>query len=308
MEEPVPTPSGPPSPPPRRPLAQIPSVVLWLGGVGLAILLITLVALLALRPVLFPRRPEGIPLSVTKVMPGVSPLPVPAPPVAEIGNTEVSLPVPTSLEVGGHTFPVQSATVEGGVWNPSASDTGAALWAHGTVIHYVLGLEPTEENRALVGGLREGDEIGLRLSSGVRLVFQVVRQKTVSPDDETLFSQARPGLTLVVLEEKGERLAVVADFRERVEPTPSAGGPPTGPGQPVQVGTARVTVAEGHAERGLSDLPVGTVAYFVEVTVENGGTAALFPRDFAAELLDADGNRYIPSPSLAAKGKYGPLP
>ncbi|MFN3762583.1 MAG: hypothetical protein ACK4WK_05195, partial [Anaerolineae bacterium] len=306
MEELVPTPSGPPSPPPKRPLARVSSIVLWLGGVGVVILLITLVALLALRPVLFPRRPGGIPLSVTKVTPGVSPLPVPAPPVAEIGNTEVSLPVPASLEVGGRTFPVQPVRVEGGVWNVPESGSGV-FWAYGTVVHYVLGLAPTEENRALVGGLREGDEIGLRLSGDVRLVFQVVRRKTVSPEDETLFAQTRPGLTLVVLEE-GERPAAVADFRERIEPTPPASGPTAGPGQPVQVGAARVTVVEGHAERGLPDLPGGTVAYFVEVVVENGGTASLFPRDFAAELLDVDGNRYLPSPSLAGRGKYGPLP
>ncbi|MGB9890427.1 MAG: DUF4352 domain-containing protein [Anaerolineae bacterium] len=307
MEEPGPV--SPASPPPlsKRLLARVPPIALWLGGVGVAILLIILVALLALRPVLFPRRPEGIPLPVTRVIPGASPLPVPAPPVAEIGNTEVSLPVPTSLEVGGRPFLVQPVRVEGGVWNVSESGSGAAFWAYGTVIHYVLGLEPTEENRALVGGLAEGDEIGLRLSSGARLTFHVVRQKTISPDDVSLFSQTRPGLTLLVLE-KGERPAVVADFRALVEPTPSAAGPTAGPGQPVQVGTARVTVVEGHGERELADLPVGTVAFFVEVTVENGGTAALFPRDFAAELLDADGNRYIPSPSLAGKGKYGPLP
>lgn len=312
MEEPgsvspAPPSSPPPSSPPGRNIARVPPVVLWLGGVGVAILLITLVALLALRSVLFPRRPEGIPLSVTKVVPGVSPLPVPAPPVAEIGNTEVSLPVPTSLEVGGRTFPVQPVRVEGGVWTASESDTGAALWAYGTVIHYVLGLEPTDENRALVGGLREGDEVALRLSSGAHLTFRVVQQKTVAPNDTSLFAQTRPGLTLVVLDE-GERLAAVADFRDLVEPTPSAGGPTAGPGQPVQVGTARVTVIEGRAERGLPDLPGGTVAYFVEVVVENGGAAALFPRDFVADLLDADGNRYIPSPSLAGRGKYGPLP
>lgn len=300
--------SAPPSSSVRGSLSRLPSPVIWLGGVGVAILLITLVALLALRPVLFPRRPAGIPLSVTRVVPGASPLPVPEPPVAEIGNTEVSLPIPTSLEVGGRTFPVQPARVEGGVWNVPKSGADTAFWAYSTVIHYVLALEPTDENRALVGGLREGDEIGLRLSDGVRLTFQVVRQKTVPPGDETLFSQARPGLTLVVLEKEGERLAAVADFRERVEPTPPASSPTAGPGQPVQVGTARVTVVEGHAEWGLSDLPVGTVAFFVEVRVENSGTASLFPRDFAAELLDADGNRYVPSPSLAGKGKNGPLP
>lgn len=306
MDEPV-SPSPAPSPPAPKSPAPVPSAVFLLLGVGVAVLVITLITLLALRPVLFPRRPEGIPLSVTRVIPGVSPLPVPAPPVAEIGNTEVSLPVPTSLEVGGRTFPVRSVRVEGATWNAPASDTGAALWAHGTVIHYVLGLAPTDENRALVGGLVDGDEIALRLSSGARLTFQVVRRKTVAPDDASLFAQTRPGLTLLVLEE-GERLAVVADFRELVEPTPSAGSPAAGPGQPVQVGAARVTVVDGHAERGLSDLPVGTVAYFVEVAVENNGTASLRARDFVAELLDGDGNRYLPSPSLAGKGKYGPLP
>lgn len=308
MEEPGLAPSAPPSLPPKKRVARVPSVVLWMGGIGVAILLITLVVLLALRPVLFPRRPTGIPLSVTRVVPSVSPLPVPAPPVAEIGNTQVSLPIPTSLEVGDCTFLVQPVRVEGGVWNVSESGTGAAFWASGTVIRYVLGLEPTEENRALVGGLVEGEQIGLLLSDGTRLTFQVVRQKTIPPDDESLFSQTRPGLTLVVLEEGKDRLAVVADFRERVEPTPPASRPTAGPGQPVQVGPAQVTVVEGHGERGLSDLPVGTVAYLVEVTVENEGTGSLFPRDFVAELLDMDGNRYIPSPSLAGKGKYGSLP
>lgn len=308
MQETGPAPSAPPPPPPKRRVARVPSVVLWLGGVVVAILLITLVALLALRPVLFPRRPAGIPLSVTREVPGASPLPVPAPPMAEIGNAEVSLPIPTSLEVGERTFPVQPVRVEGGVWNVPESSTDAAFWASSTVIHYVLGLEPTKENRALIGGLVEGDEIGLLLSSGDRLTFQVVRQKTVPPDDESLFSQTRPGLTVLVLEEGKERPAVVADFRELVEPTPPASSLTVGPGQPIQVGTARVTVVEGHGERGLSDLPVGTMAYFVEVTVENSGTASLFPRDFTAELLDMDGNRYIPSPSLAGKGKYGSLP
>lgn len=310
MEEPVsppPAPSPAPSPSAPKLPTGVPSFAFLLLGVGVAVLVITLITLLALRPVLFPRRPAGIPLSITRVIPGVSPLPVPPPPVAEIGNTEVSLPVPISLEVGGRTFSVQSVSVEGPVWNAPGSDTGAALWVHGTVIRYVLGLAPTDENRALVGGLVDGDEIVLRLSSGARLTFQVVRQKTVAPDDASLFAQARPGLTLVVLEE-GERLAVEADFRELVEPTPAASSPVAGPGQPVQVSAARVTVVDGHAERGLSDLPAGTVAYFVEVDVENNGTAPLRAREFVAELVDADGNRYLPSPSLAGKGKYGPLP
>ncbi len=318
MEEPLPVPSpmeeaeaepvasAPPPSPGRLPF-HIPFPLLWLGGILAALLVITLIVALALHPVLFPRRPPGIPLSITRVFPSTSPLPLPAPPVAEIGNTGISLPIPVSLEVGDRSFPVQPVVVEGTAWQAPASSGGSAFWASGTVLPYILGLEMTEDNLALAGGLKEGDKVVLHLSSGVRMVFRVTRQRTVAPDDATLFAQTRPGLTLVVLAE-GDRLAVEADFRELLEATPSATGPTAGPGQPVQAGDARVTVLETHAERGLPELPAGTVAYFVELTVENTGTSSLTPGDFVMELVDGDSTRYLPTPALAARGKYGPFP
>lgn len=315
MEEMPPTPSGPdtgpnaarPFRPPKRLPFRVPFSLLWLSGILVALLLIALIAALALRPFLFPRRLPGIPLSVTRVSPAISPLPVPAPPVAEIGNATIPLPVPISLEVVGRSFPVQSVVVTGTTWNVPASSAGSSFWASGTVLPYVLGLEITEENLALAGGLRAGDAITLHLSSGAQAVFRVVRQKSVPPDDATLFAQTRPGLMLLVLAE-GDRLVVEAEFRELLEATPAAAGPAAGAGQPVQAGDGRVTVLEAHAGRGLPDLPAGTVAYFVEVAVENMGAASLVTRDFVTELVDGDGNRYLPAPSLAAQGKHGPLP
>lgn len=307
-----PEPSIPSPKPSRRPF-RLPFPLLWLGGFGVALVLITLMVVLALRPILFPRRLPGIPLAVTRVSPAVSPLPLPAPPVAEIGNAKISLPVPTSVEIGGQSFPLKSATVEGTAWDIPSSTAGSAFWVNGTVFPYILGLEMTQENQALLGGLKEGDEITLLLSDGARLVFRVARQRSAPPGDTTLFAQSRPGLTLVGLQrvtEGGKReanYAVEADFRERIEGRPVA-GPSAGSGEPTQVGNARVTVLETHAERGLSDLPAGTVAYFVELIVENTGTSSLLSRDFVMELLDGDGNRHLPSPSLAGKGKYGPLP
>ncbi len=318
MEEPTPEISpaegegaGPatsaPPPLPGRPSFRIPFPLLWLGGIFIAVLVIVLITILALRPVLFPRRPPGIPLSVTRISPSISPLPLPAPPVAEIGNAEIPLPVPTSLEMGDRSFPIQPVTVVGTAWQVPAPSGDSAFWVSGTVLPYVLGLEMTEDNLALAGGLREGDRVVLHLSSGAQAVFRVVRQRTVAPDDPTIFAQSRPGLTLVVLAE-GDRLVVEADFRELLEAPPAPSGPTAGPGQPVQAGDARVTVLEAHVERGLPELPAGTVAYFVEVAVENTGSSSLSPRDFATELVDGDGNRYLPIPSLAGRGKYGPLP
>lgn len=301
-----PTAPFPPTPPGRLPF-RIPFPLLWLGGVLIALLVIVLIAVLALRPVLFPRRPPGIPLVVTRLSPAVSPLPSPAPLVAEIDNTAIALPVPVSLDVGGHSFPIQPVTVAGTVWRAPPSSGGAAFWVQGTVFPYILGLEMTEDNLALAGGLKEGDEVVLHLSSGAQGIFRVVRQRTVAPDDATIFAQSRPGLILVVLAE-GDRLVVEADFRELLEATPPASGPTAGPGQPVQVGDARVTVLETYAGRGFPELPAGTVAYFVEVAVENTGAVPLLPRDFVLELVDGDGNRYLPIPSVAGRGKYGPLP
>lgn len=302
----------PPAPQPetasgqKRRLPSIPPILL-VGGIVLGLILIGLVVFLALRPVLFPPHPAGIPLEITRVS-FTSPLATPPPPIVEVGDTQITLPVPVTLEVGDHSFPVQPTGPGEGAWADPSAYPGFAIWVHGTVVNYVLGLEATEDNRAVVAGLRSGDPLSLHLSNGTRLIFHFVEQTEVSPDDATLFDQSHPGLTLVLLgEEETERTVAFADFDRAEEPTLPTGGPAAGVGQAVQVGDARVTVIEGHAGAGGGDLPPGTMTYLVEFSVSNTGQSPLDVEEFVMELVDGVGNRYLHSPSIAAQGQYGPL-
>ncbi len=279
----------------------LPPLALWLGVTGLAVLLLTLLVLLALRPVLFPRRPAGIPLMVTRVSPALSPLPAPALPVVEVGSAQVTLPVPVRLEARGKSFTVHPASRD---WLAPTRAQDAALWLNGTVVNYVLGLPDTSENRSLFFAL-EGD-LTLELSDGVRRIFRVSRRSRVPAGDERPLAQSRPSLTLILLDRQ-EWQVVEADFAGQIEPTPAA-GPAIGLQQPVQVGDVRVTVLEGHAARGGEGLPVGAVVYFVELAVENTSSSPLSTDGLVMELLDGAGNRFTPSPSLASRGTYGPLP
>lgn len=294
-------PSSGPTGPRSSGFSRIPPLALWLGGTGLAVLLVTLLVLLALRPVLFPRRPAGIPLEVTRVSPARSPLPVPPPPVVEVGNAQVTLPVPVRLEVGERSFSVRPVSRD---WQAPAQAADVALWLNGTVVNYVLGLPETPENRDLVSAL-QGD-LTLELSDGARRIFRIARQSRVPAGDEGPLAQSRPGLTLILLG-KQEWQVVEADFAGQIEPTPEA-GPAVGLQQPVQVGGVRVTVLEAHAARGVEGLPQGAVAYFVEFVVENTGAAPFLASGSTMELLDGAGNRFTLAPDLSRQGKYGPLP
>lgn len=299
-EERPPTPRPETPPGKGRPRWPPPSVAVAVGGVILV--LIALVVLLALRPLLFPARSAGIPLEITRVS-STSPLALPPPPIVEVGDAQVVLPVPVVLEAGGRSFPVQAAFVGEGAW-PAYPD--AAVWVYGTVVNYVLGLEATEENQALVARLQSGDPLLLELSNGAQITFHVTRQEEVPADDPALFDQSRPGLTLVLLGEGEEgRPAVFADFDQVEEPAPT-GGPTVDVGQPVQVGDARVTVVEGHTQTS-HDLPPGTMVYLVEFSLQNTGSSPLDAGAFVMDLVDGVGNRYLPSLSVAGWGWHGLL-
>ena len=74
-----------------------------------------------------------------------------------------------------------------------------------------------------------------------------------------------------------------------------------------QVGDVRVTVEDGYAERDVAGLAAGTMAYLVEFSVENTGPTPLDTDTFVTELVDGVGNQYLPSPTIARQGTYGPL-
>lgn len=308
--EPAPVTPKPTSEPAEPKSATLRFLPLLLGGlVGLVIVAVVLVV--AIRSLFRADETTGIPLEVTRV--SVSPLPSPvgpssSPVIAEVGDTQLSLPAPVALEAGGSTFSVQATTMAGdGTWEVT-SEPGTATWVYGTVINYLLGLPSLPENQELVQALQSEDPIILRLSNGTRLTFRVADHRGLTPEDLTPFSQASPGLTLVVRGDGPPWSGVTANFETAIELTPPAEGVVAQVGQAVQVGDARVTVQQGAIQTGQGNPEAGTAIYGVEFLVENNSGAPLDPGDFLMLLMDGLENRYLPS-SAAMEGLLSnPIP
>jgi hypothetical protein len=294
-------------------------VVPLIGGIFLLLVAIALILFLGLRQVF--RQEEanpGMPLEVVKATPVVVPTatvaPLPTPPHLEScetivgsGDVEVAVSLPVSLTVKEESFPVIPVSLEDEGWTYPEGYPGMAAWVCGTVVNYVVGLEPKPENESLLVDLRPGDEFKMHLSSGVVLFFRFTERREATAGDGSVFAQSRPQLTLILEKENGTWQVATADYVSETEPVQPPAGSLALPGQPVRVGDTQVTVAKGHVVPGGADLPSGTMYYLVEFSIENVGTASLDVAVFSAQLQDDLGNSYLLSPEASAAGEYGPL-
>jgi hypothetical protein len=214
--------------------------------------------------------------------------------------------VPISATVKGTQFRVEPIVPEVDAWSYPSTRSDVALWVCGTVVNYVIGLEPTPAAEALVTGLTPGDRIRLQLANGTVLPFRFTARREATPGQQDVLSQQQPRLTLLLARDDVWQVAV-ADYVaeeesiEAVAPEPSAQL-----GQPVDVGDARVTVRQGHARQD-ENLPPGTMYYLVEFSVENVGDVPLLAGSFSMRLRDELGNTYLVSPSASEIGEFGPL-
>jgi len=223
------------------------------------------------------------------------------------GDVQVAVPLPISLTVASESFTV-AATVPGQEgWTYPADISGSASWVCGTIINYVVGLEPTPENEALLTGLRPGDEIKLHLSDGVVLFFRFVERREAEANEASVFEQSRPRLTLILEKDDGTWQVATADYATETEPVQPPSGTLAQPGQPVRLGEVELTVTRGHAERSGAGLMPGTMYYMVEFSVQNMGAESLDADVFNMQLHDNAGNTYLLSPAASAAGEYGPL-
>lgn len=310
MSDPIP----PPVPTPRRPQSGSPQrswlpIIPIIGGMLLLLAAAALILFIGLRTLLHARESRsGMPLEVTRLAPTPTAAPMPATGcemVVGSGDVQVAMPLPISLTVGSRSFAVVAVTPGPGEY-PSGQ-AGTVGWVCGTVVNYVIGLEPLAENEALLTGLRPGDGISLLFSNGAEFSFRFTEQREAATYDASVLDQFRPSLTLIVEKASGGWRIATADY---VAQTRSAQLPPetlVQPGQPVRAGDAQVTVVRGHAERDVAGLAPETMVYLVEFTVENVGTAPLDANVFNMELRDGLGNTYLLSPAASAFGESGVL-
>ncbi len=288
---------------------------------GVFSLVVTAGALIYLGLQYLPSRdetPTGMPVEVVKLTPTVgvypspspssSPLPIPdCETIVSSDDVETAVPLPISLTVGSESFPISPVVLQEEEWAYPASHSGSAAWICGTVVNYVVGLEPTSENRSLLTDLRPGDDLKVRLSNGVELLFRFVERREVAANESSVFRQTRPRLTLIVAGEDDTWQIATADYVSETESVSPPSGTLVEMGQPVRVGDAQVTVLRGYANRSAPDLQPGTMYYVVELAVENVGQESLDADAFVVKLRDSVSNEYLRSPAASAVGEYGPL-
>jgi hypothetical protein len=222
------------------------------------------------------------------------------------GNVQVSVALPISATVKDTGFRVEPIVPESNAWSYPSTRSDVGLWVCGTVVNYVIGLDPTPEVEALITGLAPSDRIRLQLDNGTVLPFRFTARREVPPGQKEVLSQQQPRLTLLLARDDVWQVAV-ADYAAEEESSDAPALEPSAQlGQSVDVGDVRIAVSRGHARQDES-LPPGTMYYLVEFSVENVGDAPLLTGSFSMRLRDELGNTYLVSPSASEAGEFGPL-
>lgn len=221
------------------------------------------------------------------------------------GDSEVTVALPVSLTVGGAAYPVEPIVPPEDAWVYPEDRSETAVWVCGTVINYVVGLQPTPANQDLIGSLASGSELTLELTNGVVLHFRLAERRDVEPGAAEAISQRQPRLTVVLPGAESWQVAL-ADYAAEAESVAPPVGMTAEVGQPTEVGQARVTVSQSGLERS-AELAPATAYYLVAFTVENTGESPLSPDAFFMELRDSVGNVYPVSAAASRAGEAGPL-
>jgi len=225
--------------------------------------------------------------------------------VINSGNVQVNVAPPVSTTIKDTQFHVEPTVPEANPWTYPSDRSGVAVWICGTVVNYVIGLEPTPQTGALITSLTPGDRIELGLANGMVLPFRFAERREVSAGDQDVLEQRRPRLTLLLADGDVWQVAV-ADYVAEEEPEKIVSSAPSSQvGQPVRIGDVWVTVNRGHAQPS-DELPSGVMYYLVEFSVENAGEAPLLASTFSMKLQDSSGNMYLASPSASSAGDHGP--
>jgi hypothetical protein len=223
------------------------------------------------------------------------------------GSIPLTQTAPSDIEIKGHQFQVIPVEVDNGTW-PYQRDAlrGKAAWVFGSLINYIIGLDATTDNTELLQSLNEADAIKMTTLSGRTITFRYSGRQWVTVDKTDVFRQLRPGLTLVLLGEKGDqRLVVSASYISENEPTPASSASAK-IGTIVDVSGAQVKALNSKLVKDIPGLPAGNAYYQVDFSVTATGSNPLDASLFQMELIDSSGQRYTLSIPASQAGSYGP--
>ncbi len=215
--------------------------------------------------------------------------------VIQEGGTPLQTVLPSQLTIAGATYAVIPVTPDQGRWPLPAEQYDVAVWIHGTVINYVVGMPYTPTTESRLAELSNSDRITMTLDNGTTLVFGSPQPQRIAADDLAPMQQQRPGLTLVILG-SAESTRLVVRARYLPEESFSAENRQRVDGLLLEQLKSGVT-QEGDDTR-----------YFVvEYRVTNDTGAEVNPAFFDMVLEDKNGQRYQVNDAVTASGEHGAL-
>lgn len=250
----------------------------------------------------------------TPVVTGTLTLDQPVLDIAISGSEPVTLTMdaPTELELGTQRFAVVPQRVDNTqpMWLVSQDD-GAALWAHGTVINYVMGLPGTADNLTRLESLEPGTRLAFTARDSQSYEFVMTQREWSTQPLAELLSQTRPGLTILWLgqDDAGATLVLRGEYVLNEEEANRATEVVTAElGEPAQLGNARFTVTGATHVTDQPNVPAGFAYYLVDFTLENVGQTPIDTGLWRFTLVDDFGTQYTVNPQAAALGTHPPLP
>ena len=236
-------------------------------------------------------------------------LPTAAPILIDNKELQAEINAPSSIAMKGLDFQVLPYAVQtGGEWRYPAGQSGTTVWLYGTIINYVIGIEQTKANVALLESFGPDDEITVTTTSGTIFHFGFAGREQIESTNTEILAQTSPGLTLVTLGGKDEtRLVVHGEFLMAQDGTGTGfdSDPSVSVGEPAQLDEIRVTVLETAYLYDTPDTPEGWAFYLVDYQIENLSLQILNPDRFRMELQDGTGNIYSPNLTASRAGAFG---
>jgi len=235
-------------------------------------------------------------VSVGKLATFDSPPTVPADQtIVQEGGTPLLTVLPNQLEIADQIFAVVPVTPEQGRWPIPEKQLDVAVWVHGTVINYVVGIPYTPTTESLLAGLDGTKRLTLTLDNGTSLVFGAPQSQRIAADDLTPMSQQQPGLTLVLLS-SGQANRLIVRARYLPEESFSSEGTQ-------RVDGIIVEVLKSGIVQDLDD----TRYFVVEYRVTNTTGTPVNPSFFDLTLENGAGQRYPVNADVTAHGENGAL-
>ncbi len=236
-------------------------------------------------------------VDVTKLTTFTSPPPIPDDlTVLQEDDQPIRTVAPVQLDFAGASFPITAVLPEQGRWPIPADEENLALWIHGTLINYVVGLPYASTSEALLAGLSGEARIVLTLRNGARLTFTSPQVKYVDVDDRSPLAQTRPGLTLLLLGgDQASRLVVSARYLPEAELPPDQ----------QQVEGLRLRVPQ--ADLIEDETPPQAWFYVIEFEITNTTQSPIDPTFFDMVLEDGRTQRYVLNEEATRRGGSGRL-